>query len=116
MPLATQIAEFLEQYRAFGLVILLVVAFIYVIKNFETMFKSWTVYRTSRISAIKQAIEASAENQALKRCYQMELEAEHFRLVSGIAATPEFRKSILDLLIKSEAYPEHDQKGTRVQR
>jgi hypothetical protein len=102
MPLATQIAEFLGQYEAFGLVVLLVVAFIYVIKNFETMLRSWTLYRTSRISAIKRAIEASAENQALKKCYQMELEAEHFRLVSGIATTPEYRKSILDLLSKSE--------------
>lgn len=102
MGLATQIAEFLRQDGMLGLLALLVVAFIYVIKNFETMFKSWTVFRTSRISAIKHAIEASAENPALKICYQMELEAEHFRLVSGIATTPEYRESILDLLSKSE--------------
>lgn len=102
MGLTTQIAEFLRQDGILGLLALLVVAFIYVIKNFETMFKSWTVFRTSRISAIKQAIEASAANPALQQCYQTELEAEHFRLVSGIATTPEYRKSILDLLSKSE--------------
>lgn len=102
MPLATQVVAFLGQYGTLGLVVLLVVAFIYVIKNFETMFKSWTAFRTSRIAAIKQAIEASAENSALQQCYQTELEAEHFRLVSGIATTSEFRKSILDLLSKSD--------------
>lgn len=102
MPLATQVAEFLGQYGSLGIVVLVVMAFIYVIKNFETMFKSWTVFRTSRISAIKQAIEASAANPAIQQCYQTELEAEHFRLVSGISTTPEYRKSILDLLSKSE--------------
>lgn len=102
MGLATQIAEFLRQDGILGLLALLFVAFIYVIKNFDTMFKSWTVFKTSRISSIKQAIEASAANPALHQCYQTELETEHFRLVSGIATTPEYRKSILDLLSKSE--------------
>lgn len=102
MLLATQIAEFLGQYGILGLLVLLVVAFIYVIKNFETIFKSWTLFRTSRIATIKQALEASAENSALQQCYKTELESEHFRLVCGIASTPEYRKSILDLLSKSE--------------
>lgn len=96
---ATQIAELLGNYGIPGLLFLIL---LYVIINFEHMFKSWTVFRTSRIVAIKQALEASAENPLLKHCYQTELETEHFRLVSGIAATPEYRKSILDLLNKSE--------------
>lgn len=102
MLLATQIAEFLGQYGILGLLVLIVVAFIYVIKNFETIFKSWTLFRTSRIAAMNRALEASAENPGLQQCYKTELETEHFRLASGIATTPEYRKSILDLLSKSE--------------
>lgn len=99
MGLATQVAEVLGHYGVLGL---FVVAFIYGIKNFEVIFKSWTLFRTSRIAAIKQALEASVENPALQQCYKTELETEHFRLVCGITTTPEYRKSILDLLSKSE--------------
>lgn len=102
MLLVAHIAEVLGQYGILGLLVLLVVALIYVIKNFETIFKSWNLFRTSRIAAIKNALEASAENLALQQCYKTELETEHFRLVSGIATTLEYRRSILDLLSKSE--------------
>ena len=99
MQLATQLGELLGNYGIPGLFLLVL---FYVLINFENMFKSWTVFRTSRIAVIKQALEASAENLALQQCYKTELETEHFRLVSGVASTPEYRKAILDLLSKSE--------------
>ncbi|WP_127025942.1 hypothetical protein [Rheinheimera mangrovi] len=96
---ATQVGELLGNYGIPGLFLLVL---FYVLINFENMFKSWTVFRTSRIAVIKQALEASAENPALQQCYKTELETEHFRLVSGIVATPEYRKSVLEVLSKSE--------------
>lgn len=99
MQLATQVGELLGNYGIPGLFLLVI---FYVLINFENMLKSWTVFRTSRIGVIKQALEASVDNPALQHCYQTELESEHFRLVYGIVSTPEYRKSVLDLLSKSE--------------
>lgn len=96
---ANQVGELLGNYGIPGLLALVL---IYVLTNFENMFKSWTLFRTSRIATIKQALEASAENPSLQQFYKTELETEHFRLVSGVASTPEYRKALWDLLSKSE--------------
>jgi hypothetical protein len=120
---ATQVGELLGNYGIPGLLLLVL---FYVVINFENMFKSWTVFRTSRIAVVKQALEASVENPALQQCYKTELETEHFRLVSGIATTPEYRKSVLELLSKcdgkltlsmikrSQEFRDQDSSGIRI--